>query len=281
MDLTNLTSWDHDAADLEREEVKRWNSPSSFFWSQGHALVLAAKYFTNARLVEGARGGVARKHRLRIHLALFGQLLASLEFILKDFIAQVIDHTDQYDDKIKKASWVAVDASHILSARAAGGTVGTILLHNTMGWQNPADVNRRYAELFAYSPIDSDSVATLERLWVLRHSVAHNAGFVTGYDAARTGLPHLGGSVVNVDEDLIAETFAFLGAIADRVAETGDKILLEWLRRQHEIGPYYLRDKETYRALKWIATSVHSRTGDLPKVTKGQYTSDMARAVGP
>jgi hypothetical protein len=281
MDLTELTSWDHDGADLQREEAKRWSSPSSFFWSQGHALVLAARYFANARLVAGTRDGVARKHRLRIHLALFGQLLASLEFILKDFIAQVVDHTDRYDEKITKASWVSVDASHILSARATGGTIGTILLHNTMGWQDAKQVNKRYADLFGYAPIDSKSVATLERLWVLRHSVAHNAGFVTSYDAARTGLPHLAGRVVNVDEDLIADTFGFLGTIADRVASTGDKILLDWLRQKHDSGAHYMRDKATFTALRWIATSVHSRTGELPRITKGDYTRDMARAVKP
>lgn len=279
MDPTNLEAWPYDAADLQREEEKRWYSPASFFFSQGQALVLAASYFRNDRLTPQARGGVARKHRHRVHLALFGQLLASLEYLFKDFIAQVVDVVDIYDEQIKKADWITVDAGHILSVRTARGTPGAMLLHPTMGWQNPKNVNARYSRLFEFSPIHASEIETLEQLWVLRHSVAHNAGFVTSHDAARAGMPHLSNEVAAIDDEFIREAFYFLCEIASRVAESvGDTVLIAWLKSRVDAGKDYKRDKQTYSLLKWLATYVDSRAQAIPRVLKGQYSDDWARA---
>lgn len=274
----NVSAWQQDAADLRREETKRKASPPSFFFSQGHALVLAAGYFTDDRL-EGGYTAVARKHLHRIHLALYGQLLASLEYLFKDFIAQVIDLVPTFDEKIAASKWIGLQAEHILSARSAPSTPGAILLHPTMGWHEPEKVNERFSSLFGYAPIDAAEIPTLRRLWILRHSVAHNAGFVTNYDAVRAQLPGLSSKVADINGEQIQETFGFLCEIARRLAEkVGHRVVVEWLKTRVPQGPDYNRDKVVYKALKLIGTFVESRAQPLPSITKGSYTSDFAEA---
>ena len=278
---SNLTRWPYDAADLKREEHKRWYSPASFFYSQGRALVLSSGYFADERLVERSRGGVARKHRHRIHLALFGQLMASLEYLFKDFIAQVVDLVPLYDDQIQKAEWISVDARHILSARTTRASPGGMLLHPTMGWQTADSVNQRYKNLFKFEPVAADEVKTLDQLWVLRHSVAHNAGLVTSHDAARSDMPHLSGEVASIDDAFLKDAFEFLCIIASRLAEkVGDRVVQQWLKSKRSSGKDYKRDKLLYTYLRWIATYVGSRSKDLPKVGKGLYSEDWNRANG-
>jgi len=184
------SKWTSDAADIAREERKREGSPSSFFYSQGQALVLAARYFSDERLVAGSRGGVAKKHRHRIQLALFGRMMAALEFLFKDFIASVVDTVPTFDERILQCKWVQVDASRILSFKSAMSSAGAMLLHSTQGWHDPTVVNQRYSTLFERAPIENSEIPELERLWLLRHSVAHNAGFVTAFDAVRGGMPN-------------------------------------------------------------------------------------------
>ena len=164
--------WTSDAADMAREERKREVSPSSFFYSQGQALVLAAEYFRDDRLAPGARGGVARKHRHRIHLALFGQMMAALEFLLKDFVASVVDLVPTFDEALLQSRWLEVDARRVLSLRSASSTAGSVLLHGTLGWHDSETVNKRYSALFQKAPIENTEVPDLDRLWLLRHSVA-------------------------------------------------------------------------------------------------------------
>lgn len=282
MDITGLQPWAHDSADQMREEDKRGRSPCSFFYSQGHELVLAAQYFDNTRLTPAARGGVALKHRHRIHLALFGQLMASLEYLLKDFVAQVIDNVNIYDHKIQKANWIKIDSERILNSRAIKTSAGAMLLHSTMGWHEPQSVIDRYSNLFEVSPIDTSEIGTLERLWILRHSVAHNAGLVIGADAARGGMPHLSGNVADINEEFISDTFDFLCQIARRMAvQVGARVIQDWLRTRVASGADYQRDKETYKALKLLATFVDSRITDLPTPKKGEYTAAFAAANPP
>jgi len=252
--------WASDAADIKREEGKRELSPSSFFFSQGKALVLAAEYFTGDRLEGRARGGVARKHRHRIHLALFGQMMAALEFLLKDFVASVVDLVPTFDGALLQAKWVEVDAKRILSLRSASSTAGSVLLHSTLGWYDSETINKRYAALFQHSPIETAEVPTLDRLWLLRHSVAHNAGFVTAYDSVRGGMPDLAESVADIDEEYLAQAFEFLCQIARRVAEgVGDAVVVAWLKSRVPAGEDYVRDRATYRKLKLLATFIESQ----------------------
>ena len=276
--LAQPSPWRHDAADINREERKRKLSPSSFFFSQAQAIALAASYFDRSRLSCRVRPGVAKKHTHRIHLALFGQLMASLEFLLKDFVARVIDVIPTFDEALIRAEWLRVDTARILSMRSTVTTAGALLLHPTVGWQQPEIANRRYKELFSSQPILADEVQELDRLWILRHSVAHNAGFVSAYDAARAGFPHIADKVADIDEEFILETFKFLVDIAERVAQgVGDTVLCRWLASRKTLGPNYIRDKEIYTALKLLSTFVDSRAQDLPRITKGPYTMDFAR----
>lgn len=279
MALQDPKTWTHDAKDMKREEAKREQSPASFFFSQGHALVLAGAYFHNERLTVGSRGGVATKHRHRIRLALFGQLMASLEFLLKDFVAKVVDTVPTFDKDLLKAKRLQVDAARILSMKSAATTAGALLLHPTMGWQDPEEVNKRYESLFSAAPIANEERPVLEELWILRHSVAHNAGFVTAYDAARAGMPHLAGEVADIDQPFLKDSFQFLCQIARRIAEdVGDKVVCRWLKERQLAGRDYSRDKEVYTRLKLLRTYVPSRARELPKMRKSAYTSDFHAA---
>jgi len=240
---------------------------------------LAAEYFSDQRLTPNARGGVARKHRHRIHLALFGQMMAALEFLLKDFVASVVDLVPTFDEPLLQAKWLEVDAKRVLSLRSASSTAGSVLLHSTLGWHDADSVNKRYSALFQKAPIETSEIPTLDRLWLLRHSVAHNAGFVTAYDAVRGDMPALAESVADIDDVFLSESFTFLCGIARRVAEVvGDAVVVAWLKTRVPAERNYQRDKATYKKLKLLATFVESRARELPSITKGSYTADWARA---
>ena len=112
----------------------------------------------------------------------------------------------------------------------------------------------------------------------MRHSVAHNAGFVSSYDAARSGVPYLAEEVAHLDEEFIKETFEFLSGIAKRLAEdVGQNVLFQWLATRKSNGPDWNRDKDTYTNLKLLATYIASRAQDLPSIRKGSYTRDFKK----
>lgn len=272
-------TWEKDTKESLRDERKRQDSPASFFFSQGQSLVLAARYFQDDRLTKQARDGVAAKHRHKVQLSLFGQLVASFEYLLKDFIAKVIDSTDMLDEKLKKSRWIEVDAGKVLASRTIAATPGAILIHPTMGWHSPEIVNRRYTELFQHQAIESGEQQNLERLWILRHSVAHNAGFVIHHDAMRIGTGALSEKVVNIDEFFLEGTFNFLTPIARRMAEViGDeKVLLKWLKEAKKSDPDYVRDEITYQKLKKLATYINRRPKDLSDFTEHDYQKDLER----
>lgn len=270
--------WTSDSADTDRDEVKRLQSPASFFCSQGRALVLAAKYFVNERLTPAARGGVASKHRHRIYLALFGQLMAAFEYLCKDYLAKVIDELADYDDMICKQDWIEVDAKRVLLFRSGVPSPGALLVHPSLGWHSPQQVNARYQVLFGRQPISKTEIPQLEQLWILRHSVAHNAGYVTAYDAQRGNMPSLSQRVVAVDELFIDEQHKFLCNIAERLATLiGGSVLDKWLNSRTAEPPDWLRDGGTYTKLRQLAFCQRSRAQPLPEVTEAEYEADLDR----
>lgn len=274
--------WSHETADVQRDEQKRVESPCSFFFSQGQTLVLAAKYFSDDRLKTKSRHGVASKHRHRISLAIYGQLLASFEYMLKDFVARVLDTVSTYDENVRLAKWIDIDTARVLALRQASTTPGSLLIHPTMGWHSPDDVNKRFASLFQASPIEGSEIPTLERLWVLRHSVAHNAGYVIAYDSARMGMPNLKEKVVDIDPAFVESTFEFLSTIAERLAQVvGQRILTQWLQGRVLAGANYGRDQATYRRLKGLACYVKSRPRGLPTFGAVAYRNDIAALPPP
>ena len=268
--------WRSETKQAKRDEKKRTSSPCSFFYAQGQALVTAARYFSDDRMLQKCRGGVAGKHRHRIHLALVGQLMASFEYMLKDFMAQVVDTTDIFDSQLKDQKWIGVDIERVLSQRVAPTTVGALLIHPTLSWSDPEEVNRRFKQILGNQVIERDEIPTLARLWIVRHSVAHNAGFVTGPDAARLGAAGLSEKVVAVDEKYVGVAFEFLCGIARRVAELcGGAVLTHWLASLQDLPADYARDGYAYDRLKLLATFVDSRPKDLPTFGEADYLRDL------
>jgi len=201
--------------------------------------------------------------------------MASFEYMLKDFVAQGIDLVDVLDDRLKGEKWLSLDIERVLNQRVAQVSVGALLVHPTMGWHDPDQVNDRFKSLYGNEPIATDEIRELRRLWVLRHTVAHNAGFLTGPDAGRLGLPHLKESVVAIDAEYLEETFGFLRPIATRVArDSGKALLMKWLRPLGPQGADWDRDEETYRSLKWLGTLVDSRPTPLPSLNETDYQAD-------
>ncbi len=98
--------------------------------------------------------------------------MAAFEWCVKDFIAQVIDATDTFDNLVIDSKWIEVEKSRLLVQREVTASIGALLVHPTLGWHDPRIVNERYSVLFQAQPIAKDEVLTLERLWLLRHSVA-------------------------------------------------------------------------------------------------------------
>lgn len=237
---------------------------------------MAAQYFIDDRLSQAARDGVAIKHRHRMQLAFYGQLLAAFEYMLKDFVAQAVDATTVLDETIQAAKWTDFSAAKILASRSIATTPGAMLVHSTLGWHTPSTVNERYKSLFGQEPIGSTEIPNLERLWILRHSVAHNAGYITSYDASRLGAAELADSVVNIDADFIAETKDFLIPIGERVASAVGKALLNrWFKSVQGDGANFQRDRDTYTKLKFLGTMVKSRIREVPVPTEQDYLNEF------
>ncbi len=271
-----------DTVDVQRDEQKRLLSPGSFFFSQRWGQVLAAGYFVNERLAELARGGIAHKHRHRIHLALFGQLMASFEYFLKDFVAKAVDATTSLDEKIRKEKWLEIDVDRVLANRSGMATIGSTLVHSTLGWHSPAQVNARYCSLFNRNAFSAREVETLEKLWVLRHSVAHNAGMIIHYDATRIGDELLADHAADIDADFISETFRFLNPIAKTIcAECGGNLLREQFQPLHDRGPDFVADTPVYSRLKPLFEYVESRAQELSPIDQPSYEADFAHFSTP
>jgi hypothetical protein len=275
-----------ESADIRRDEEKRRASPPSFFFAQTRALSLAAGYFRSNRLVSTAHRAVAAKHRHRIHGALLGQVMAAFEFCLKDFIAQIIDRTDMYDDAVQGCTWIDVDKSRVLARRDSTAGIGGVLIHPLLGWHDAEKVNERYAQLFGHRLLaNTDDIRTLDRLWILRHSVVHNGGFVTGHDAYRLRAPSLSERAVRIDGDFIGETVDFLRAVVLRLDDPiGTGILRRWFETR-AVGVWE-EDRAVYEALKLVARAVRSRTEPLPQITETMYERERdvaarARGVAP
>lgn len=267
---------DRDTVDVQRDERKRLRSPGSFFYSQGKGQVLSAGYFIDTRLAESARGGIALKHRHRIHLALFGQLMASFEYFLKDFVAKAVDATTNLDETIRKEKWLNIDVDRVLANRSGMATVGSTLVHSTLGWHSPVQVNTRYESLFGRRAFSALEVETLEKLWVLRHSVAHNAGMIIHYDATRIGDEMLSDHTADIDAEFISETFKFLSPIAKTIcSECGANLLRKQFQPLDTRGPDFVADTPAYTKLKPLSEYIESRSQELSLIDPPTYEADF------
>ncbi|CAN5131277.1 hypothetical protein BH24ACT19_BH24ACT19_17160 [soil metagenome] len=198
--------------------------------------------------------------------------------MLKDFLAKTIDIVDIFDQKFLAQKWIKVDTERILAQRVAQTTVGSLLIHPTTGWHDPDLVNERYRSILGNDVIAASEVPTLNRLWILRHSVAHNAGFVTGPDAGRIGSAELSEKVINANDKYIAQVFEFLCPITERLAcKCGQSALQQWLKSTLRLDANYDRDRLIYERLKLVGTYLPSRPQDLPNFTETDYLDDRAK----
>jgi hypothetical protein len=267
-------SYSSEAEDIARDEKKRTASPPSFFFAQSWGLVLAANYFKDARLAKGY-SAVAAKHRQRIQSATFGQLMAAFEWCLKDFFAQVIDATDLFDGDIEEAKWIELEKSRVLAQRTASASIGAILIHPTQGWHDTETVKKRYGAFFSASPVSNADAEVLDRLWILRHSVVHNAGFVTNHDAYRIRAHTLSERAVKIDGEFLEATWDFLTGIVRKLGKpVGSAVMERWLR-ERSTG-VYADDELEYRRLKLALTVVESRNKELPEIDETTYDEDRA-----
>ncbi len=277
MAFPNPAPWTRETADITHENQKRQASPCSFFCSHGRSLCLAAEYFRDDRLAPAARGGVASKHRHKNQLAIYGQLMSAFEYMLKDFVAKAIDATSAFDEKVKSQEWLSITTERVLAQRVVQASIGSTLVHPTLGWHSPETVNERFKSLFNVAPIQGGEIRTLATLWIIRHSVAHNAGLVTAHDAARINTPALAEKVVHIDERYILEAFDFLKVIAGRLAsDSGKSIMKQWFGTVKEYGGDFQRDRISYGRIKHLGSFVEARTHPLPEITDAMYAADWA-----
>jgi hypothetical protein len=137
-------------------------------------------------------------------------------------------------------------------------------------------VNTRYRFFFGQDPIDKTFTKELDRLWVLRHSVAHNAGLVTNHDAMRIGTPSLSHKVVAINDTFIEETFKFLSPIARSMVQIAGDSLLSRLREDIAVqGKNFTRDADLYIAIKRLSSFIKSRTQGLPVFSAADYNTDF------
>lgn len=204
--------------------------------------------------------------------------MASFEWCLKDFVAQLVDATDLFDDKVDEAKWIQVEKSGVLASREVSTSAGAVLIHPTQGWHDPSNVNNRYTHFFGRALLDKKQSAALERLWLLRHSVAHNAGYVTSHDAYRMQAPSLSDKAVRIDGEFLRQTWEFLGTVVRRLQNPiGEHIVFEWCSRK--AAGDFDSDQAVYRRLKHVTFAVESRSKSLPHIDERMYVADRATAA--
>jgi hypothetical protein len=147
-----------------------------------------------------------------------------------------------------------------------------------MGWHDTDEVNQRFQTLFERQIFEKEEAQRLQRLWIIRHSVAHNGGYVTHHDAYRLQAPTLREAAIAMDYAFLKETTDFLRGIVLKLEHDkpiADRVVGEWIRRKATGS--WPDDKVAYKRIRAIVTVVRKRTDDLPNVTKKIYSADRRR----
>lgn len=219
--------------------------------------------------------GTANKHKNRTRSALFVQLMATFEFAMKDFIARTLDHTHIYDDAATGWAWLNIDVPSVLGTREGSGRLGGLLVHPIQGWQTPDTMNSRYTDVFKRQPVAKDETETLQDLWIVRHSVAHNGGLVTPADARRLRSGALAEKQVLIDVSFLEQASAFLRGIVGRLESViGPSLLARWFKQG--ASGQWAQDEQYYIPIKLLTTYVQSRARPLPAITEQDYNGDLA-----
>ena len=244
--------------------------------SRTQGLLVAARYFEDRS--SAGYAGVSKKHLQRLNSAFLGQLLASFEWCLKDYIAGTLDATDAFDGLLSNQDWLRPRVETIFAQRSEGGSIGALLIHPSQGWHDVDTANRRFKRLFNHELVVSSSDAeSLRSLWLLRHSLAHNAGIVTHPDAYRMNAPALAGQTAAIDRDFLADAADVLRRTVRRLEDPiGGAMVKHWF--VNRATGTYTEDRDTYRTLRLIGTAVRRSSEGLPSVTKSRYTKDRKTA---
>ncbi len=259
-------------------DSKRRLSPGSYFFHQGRSIVLASQYYSSGRLSETCKGAVAAGHHNTICVALFGQLMASFEDLSKEVVARSVDIADYLDLHIAKCDWIKISTPQVLSIRGSDVSVGTLLIGPTQGWHSAEALNNRYVSLFGGRPVPEDAIDHLNRLWIMRHTVAHNAGRVTHHDAARMAATHLSDRVLSVDAKYIADTFLFLRPIAESMVQMAhDRYLSQFLSTLDDHETLSTRQFFLWESIKHLGLFLDSRSKRLPLYDMQEFRADSDR----
>jgi hypothetical protein len=261
-----------ESQDSQRDERKRQSSPPSSFFAQSQAILTSVNYIEP---LHSGYVGAAAKHKNRTRSALLVQMMSAFEFAMKDFIAQTLDATHLYDDVAKEWKWLLIDIPSVMSSRDSLGRVGAILIHPLLGWQTPETMNSRYQDVYGRQPIAKNELQQLRDLWIIRHSIAHNGGFVTEADARRLRTPALRNRQILIDVDYLQRAVEFLRGITMRLS---DPVGLSLLRRWFAEGAAgtWDEDRETYQRLKKLVAYVNSRVQEVPVPDQAMYIADQA-----
>lgn len=257
-----------------RDDEKRELSPPSFLLVNLRSINVTARYLDDK--IQDGYAGTKKNHVRTINAALLAQMLAAFEWCIKDYVAKIVTTTDAFDGDLIKQAWIKPRTESVLAARSEGGTIGAGLIHPIVGWHNIKKTNEFFRVLFGDKLVsDPQDEEKLSTLWMIRHSLAHNAGIVTHPDAYRMKEPSLSGRLVDIDRDFLEQTREFLVSIAVRLeSPIGDSMLSRWYTES--ATQVYSDDKETFRRLKLIATAVTKRSEALPRILKGRYTKQFS-----
>ncbi|MGD9695100.1 MAG: hypothetical protein AB7V42_05510 [Thermoleophilia bacterium] len=254
----------------QRLSDKLERSPGSFFKARARDLVLAADY-ANKRLPENAYGGTSRRHYHTVCGATYTVLLSSFELSLKSLYARIIDRTSRYDDRLKDDKSLSIKPELILANREVTGA-GDVFASQWNAWQAPDEVNRRFRTLMQVDPLDKAAVPDLEKLWQLRHVVAHSSGVTSRLDRHRLGGAIEADRALVIDGAYLSEVEARLLTIMTNVVNiVGNRLLDDFFASD----PTGEARQDEYSAL-FLLGQIVGQTQDLPVVTEDDFIAKRA-----
>lgn len=259
------------AAQRERRlSDKLERSPGSFFKARARDLVLAAGY-ANDRLPGNAYGGTSQRHYHTVCGATYAVLLSSFELTIKSLYARSIDCTGRYDDRLKGDTKLTIKPELILANRDVTGA-GDVFASQWNAWQAPTEVNQRFCKLIEINPLDNTAVAALEKLWQIRHVIAHSSGVTSRLDRHRLGGAIEADRALVIDGDYLAVVEERLLAImTSAAAVVGKRLLDDYFDR----NPAWDTEQVEFTALLLLGRVV-GQTQDLPEVTEADFDAEQA-----
>lgn len=262
------------AAQRERRlSDKLERSPGSFFKARARDLVLAADY-ANERLPANAYGTTSRRHYHTVCGATYAVLLSSFELSVKSLYACIIETTSRYDERLKGDKKLTIRPELILANREVAGA-GDVFASQWNAWQAPSEVNDRFRSLMEIDPLDNAAVADLEKLWQVRHVIAHSSGVTSRLDRHRLGGPIEADRALVIDGSYLEVVEHRLLAIMRAAVEVvGIRLLDDYFAGQ----PAWATNEGEFTDL-FLLGRVVSQTQDLPEVTEASFNAEQAAAL--